>query len=62
MREKLNRFFRGEAFRMRDVAFGPTILIAAILPKVLIAVVAIIVIFAIVKIVKISKNKNNKDE
>ena len=62
MRKKLNDFFRGESFKMRDVAFGPAVAIAAAIPTVLIIVVAIIVIFAIVKIVKISKNKKDKDE
>ena len=62
MRKKLNVLFKGEAFKMRDVAFGPTVVIASVLPKVLIVIVAILVIFAIVKIIKISKNKRNKDE
>lgn len=57
MRKKFSDLINREAFKMRDVAFGPSVAIAAALPKVLIVVVAIIVIFAIVKIVKISKNK-----
>ena len=58
MKKKLNEFFKGEAFKMRDVAFGPAITILSVLPIALIVIVAIIVIFAIVKIVKISKDKD----
>lgn len=58
MRNKLNEIFKKEAFKMRDVAPGPTIALMSI-PAVLIVIVAIIAVFAIVKIVKISKNKNS---
>ena len=61
MRKKLNDYFRGEAFRMRDVAPGPAIALMTI-PAVLIVVVAVIVIFAVVKIIKISRNKRDKEE
>lgn len=61
MRKKLNESIKGEAFKMRDVAVGPSIALMVI-PKVLIAVVVIIAIFAIVKIVKISKNKRYSPE
>ena len=58
MRKKLNEMIKGEAFKMRDIAPGPTIALMSI-PAVLLIVVAVIVIFAIVKIVKISKNKKS---
>lgn len=61
MRNKLNESIKGEAFKMRDIAVGPSIALMVI-PKVLIAVVVIIAIFAIVKIVKISKNKRYSPE
>ncbi len=56
MRKKLNEIFKKEAFKMRDIAPGPTIALMSI-PAVLIVIVAVIAIFAIVKIVKISKSK-----
>ena len=61
MRKKLNEFFKGEAFKMRDVAPGPTIALMTI-PVVLIIIVAVIAIFAIIKIVRISRNKRDKVE
>ena len=61
MRKKLNDIFKKEAFKMRDVAPGPTIALMSI-PAVLIIIVAVIVVFAIVKIVKISRNKRDKVE
>lgn len=61
MRKKLNEIFKKEAFKMRDVAPGPTIALMSI-PAVLIVIVAVIVVFAIVKIVKISRNKRDKVE
>ena len=61
MRKKLNEIFKKEAFKMRDVAPGPTIALMTI-PAVLIVIVAVIVVFAIVKIVKISRNKKDKVE
>ena len=57
MRKKLNELINREAFKMRDLAFGPTVVIASVMPKVLIVIVALIVLFAIIKIVKISRNK-----
>ena len=60
MRKKLSDLINREAFKMRDVAFGPSVAVAAAVPKVLIVIVAIIVIFAIVKIIKISRNKKDK--
>ena len=61
MRKKLNEFFKGEAFKMRDVAPGPTIALMTI-PVVLFIIVAVIAIFAIIKIVRISRNKRDKVE
>lgn len=58
MKKKLNEIFKKEAFKMRDIAPGPTIALMSI-PTVLIIIVAAVVIFAIVKIVKISKNKRS---
>ena len=62
MRKKLNELLHGEAFKMRDVAFGPTFYIMAAMPIVLVVVVIALAIFAAVKIVKISKNKRDKVE
>ncbi len=62
MRKKLNELINREAFKMRDVAFVPSIAVAGTIPKVLIVIVAAIAIYAIVKIVKISKNKKDKDK
>ncbi len=62
MRKRLSKLFTGEAFKMRDVAFGPSVAVASAFPAVLLLIVCAIVIFAIVKIVKISRNKKNKDE
>ena len=61
MRKKLNEIFKKEAFKMRDVAPGPTIALMTI-PAVLIIIVAVIAIFAIIKIVRISRNKKDKVE
>ena len=61
MRKKLNEIFKKEAFKMRDIAPGPTIALMSI-PVVLIVIVAVIGVFAIVKIVKISRNKKDKVE
>ena len=61
MKEKLNEIFKKEAFKMRDIAPGPTIALMSI-PGVLIVIVAVVVVFAIVKIVKISRNKKDKVE
>ena len=61
MRKKLNGLITGEAFKMRDVAFVPSIAVAGTVPKLLILIVAAIAIYAVVKIIKISKNKKDKD-
>ena len=62
MRKKLNELFKGEAFKMRDVAFGPTFYIMSAMPIVLVIAVIALAIFAAVKIAKISKNKKDKVE
>ena len=46
MRKKFSDLINREAFKMRDVAFGPSVAIAAALPKVLIVIVAISILNA----------------
>ena len=62
MRKRISYFFKGEAFKMRDVAFGPTIAIVSAFPVVLVIIVAVIAIYAISKIVKISRDKKDKEK
>ena len=62
MKERFNKLIRGEAFKMRDVAFGPSVAVVSAFPVVLIVAVCALAIYAVVKIVRISKNKKNKDE
>lgn len=53
-------FAKKEAFKMRDVAPGPWIVVPYVIPALLIVIVVAVAIFAVTKVVKISQKRKEE--
>ena len=54
-------FAKKEAFKMRDVAPGPWIVIPYVIPALLVIIVVAVVIFAVTKVVRISRKRKAEE-